>query len=250
MTGTATTPDREALEAEKEFLLRSLDDLERNRDDDDIDVATYERLRGEYTARAAAVARALSDGVDDRPRARRWSTPARTAAAAAVVLFAALSGLLMARSLGARLPGGGPTGGPDTRTTAAAPDPDSVAGRLAAARRAAGEGDFTSALRRYGEVARLDPSNVEARAYGGWMLAQLGLPDDALKALDRSIALDPSYPDAHFFKGFVLFRAKHDAGAALPELRRFLELAPDSPMAPQVRDLVEQAQDESEQEKP
>ncbi len=57
MTGTTARPehgtevlDREALEAEKEFLLRSLDDLERNLADDDIDRATYERLRSEYTA--------------------------------------------------------------------------------------------------------------------------------------------------------------------------------------------------------
>lgn len=255
MTGTtargadAPAPDRDALVAEKEFLLRSLDDLERNRDDDDIDPATYERLNREYTARAAAVARALRDGVDERPRSRRLPTAARVGVVVAVVAFSAVTAVLLTRSLGARLPGQGPTGGPEPGAAATDPAPDSVAGRLASAREHAGRGDFTAALRQYGEVARLDPSNVEARAYGGWMLAQLGLPDDAVKALDRAIEMDPGYADARFFKGFVLYRAKHDPAAAIPELRRFFALAPDSPMAPQVRRLLEQALAEQKQEK-
>jgi len=243
----APAPDRDALVAEKEFLLRSLDDLERNRDDDDIDPATYERLNREYTARAAAVARALRDGVDERPRSRRLPTAARVGVVVAVVAFSAVTAVLLTRSLGARLPGQGPTGGPGAAATD--PAPGSVAARLASAREHAGRGDFTAALRQYGEVARLDPSNVEARAYGGWMLAQLGLPDDAVKALDRAIEMDPDYADARFFKGFVLYRAKHDPAAAIPELRRFLALAPDSPMAPQVRRLLEQALAEQKQEK-
>jgi len=256
VTGTTARPehgtevlDREALEAEKEFLLRSLDDLERNLADDDIDRDTYERLRDEYTARAASVARSLRDGVDERPRARRPSTAARMGVIALVVVFACAAALLLARSLGARLPGQGLTGGPSESTeTTSAPAPDSVAGRLASAREHAGRREFADALRQYGEVARVDPSNVEARAYGGWMLAQLGLADDALEAIDRAVAMDPGYADARFFKGFVLYRAKDDPAAAVPELRKFLELAPESPMAPQVRDLLAQAEAEMKQE--
>ncbi len=254
MTGTASAApgvlgsDRSALEAEKEFLLRSLDDLERNLADDDIDRATYERLRREYTARAAAVARSLREGVDERPRVRRLSTAARVGVAVVVVIFAGASALLLARSMGARVPGQGLTGGPGAGPTAPA-DPDSVPGRLARAREYAGRGEYASALRQYGEAARLAPSNVEARAYGGWMLARIGLPDDALKALDRAIALDPDYPDARFFKGFVLYRAKHDPAAAVPELERFLALDADGPMAPQVRQLLAQARADQKQEK-
>ena len=51
-----------ALEEQRDFLLGSLDDLERERAAGDIDEADYEALRDDYTARAAAVLRALDDG--------------------------------------------------------------------------------------------------------------------------------------------------------------------------------------------
>ena len=47
--------DREALEAERDFLLRSLDDLEAERAAGNVDDDTYRTLHDDYTARAAAV---------------------------------------------------------------------------------------------------------------------------------------------------------------------------------------------------
>ena len=46
------------LEEEREFLLQSLRDLEREREAGDIDDADYARLRDDYTTRAAATLRA------------------------------------------------------------------------------------------------------------------------------------------------------------------------------------------------
>ena len=51
--------DRAALEEERDFLLRSLDDLEREHDAGDIDETDYEGLRDDYTVRAATVLRSL-----------------------------------------------------------------------------------------------------------------------------------------------------------------------------------------------
>ena len=63
------------LEAEREFLLRSLDDLESEREAGNIDDETYRSLHEDYTARAATVIRSLRDGVapvlPEAPRARR-----------------------------------------------------------------------------------------------------------------------------------------------------------------------------------
>ncbi|MGH8986356.1 MAG: hypothetical protein ACRDY6_21135, partial [Acidimicrobiia bacterium] len=59
--------EREHLEAERDFLLRSLDDLEAEREAGGIDDESYARLHDDYTARAAAAIRALRDGVDARP---------------------------------------------------------------------------------------------------------------------------------------------------------------------------------------
>ena len=37
---------------------------------------------------------------------------------------------------------------------------------------------------------------------------------------------DPRFPDAHFFRGWVLRHGKHDAAAAIPEYRTFLATNP------------------------
>ena len=51
--------DRAPLEEQRDFLLRSLDDLEREHDAGDIDETDYLALRDDYTVRAAAVLRSL-----------------------------------------------------------------------------------------------------------------------------------------------------------------------------------------------
>ncbi len=62
-----TDPSREQLEAERDFLLKSLDDLEAERAAGGIDEESYQALHDDYTARAAATIRTLRDGVDARP---------------------------------------------------------------------------------------------------------------------------------------------------------------------------------------
>ena len=55
-----------SLEAERDFLLRSLDDLDAERDAGNIDDATYQSLHDDYTARAASVIRSLDNrSLDD-----------------------------------------------------------------------------------------------------------------------------------------------------------------------------------------
>ncbi|MBO0694381.1 MAG: hypothetical protein J2P58_15860, partial [Acidimicrobiaceae bacterium] len=55
---------RELLE-ERDFLLRSLADLDAEHDAHDIDDVDYRTLKDEYTSRAAAVLRALAAPPDD-----------------------------------------------------------------------------------------------------------------------------------------------------------------------------------------
>ena len=59
---------RRELESEREFLLQSLADLEREHDDAGIDDATFSTLHSDYTARTAAVLRALAGDTDTRPK--------------------------------------------------------------------------------------------------------------------------------------------------------------------------------------
>ena len=50
------------------------------------------------------------------------------------------------------------------------------------------------------ELVRLVPNDVEAHAYGGWIVRLAGLPDEGLARIQRAVDLDASYPDAHFFR--------------------------------------------------
>src|SRR5205814_289799 len=97
--------DRGELERERDFLLKSLDDLETERAAGNIDDASYTELHDDYTARAAATIRALRDGVDARaaPPAVPWRR--RGLVVAGIVAFAVLAAVSLAAALGARLPG-------------------------------------------------------------------------------------------------------------------------------------------------
>ncbi|HEX2575802.1 MAG TPA: hypothetical protein VHK88_05590, partial [Aquihabitans sp.] len=101
-----------ALEDQRRFLLRSLQDLEREHDAGDLDEDDYRTLRDDYTARAAEVLRAIDARraafADAGPRRSRGRT---IAAFAAVVAFAVVAGLLVASSLGGREAGETATGG-------------------------------------------------------------------------------------------------------------------------------------------
>jgi cytochrome c-type biogenesis protein CcmH len=247
--GTRPDDRHESLEAERDFLLRSLDDLDANRSAGDIDDETYERLHADYTARAAAVIRALRDGVDSRP-ARPIASRRRLAVVAGLLAFAVAASVALAAGLGARLPGQSVTGnsasgGADTRETAfrqaVQNRPADPQAHLAYARFLLGSNNVAGALKEYDATARLDPKSAEARAYGGWIVYLAGLPDEAMKRFDAALAADPNYPDAHLFRGIVLLQGKNDACHAKPELQRYLAVANQTSMAPAVQQTLEAA---------
>ncbi len=99
---------RRELEDERDFLMRSLDDLELEHESGGIDDESYAELHDDYTARAAAVIRTLRDGVDVTPAPPPRSptrTRRRVVLVSAVVVFAIAAGTSLAYALGARLPG-------------------------------------------------------------------------------------------------------------------------------------------------
>ena len=64
-------------------------------------------------------------------------------------------------------------------------------------------GDIAAAIAVYDEVLELQPSNVEALTYRGWLTARSGDLDRAAAYLEEAIATDPDYPDAHLFRSLV-----------------------------------------------
>jgi tetratricopeptide (TPR) repeat protein len=231
---------------EKEFLLRSLDDLEREWAAGDLDDHDYRTLKDDYTARAAAVLRAIDDGAAPRsapapvpvaPPARNRMRPALWVLG--VVAVAACAGLLVARTSGERLPG---------QPSAGSITPTGPSQKLTTAQGLIAQGKAAEAIKVYDEVIAADPRNPEALTYRGWLVRLVGretgdaaLIDKGLDFLNRAIEADPRYADAHVFKGLILLQDKNDPAGAIPELRAFLGLDPPPGMVPMVEGALKQA---------
>ncbi|HEX7097323.1 MAG TPA: tetratricopeptide repeat protein [Acidimicrobiales bacterium] len=203
MTSTARRsgldPDGlEALEEERDHLLRSIDDLEREYAAGDVDETDYLTLRDDYTARAAAVIRAIEERRASEPvppTPRRWG---RTLAwTAGVIVFAVLCGVLVARMSGSRRDSESATG--DVR--------DSSRTLIADAFTAFTQNDLDEAIELFGEALDIEPSNVEALAYRGWAQLRAGRADAAMADLDRAIELNDQYPDARVFRAIAHLEA-------------------------------------------
>jgi cytochrome c-type biogenesis protein CcmH/NrfG len=264
----AADESREQLERERDFLLRSLDDLERERDKGTIDDDSYERLHADYTARAAAVIRALRDGVDARPAVPPISKRRRILTIVGIVAFAVIAAGALAAALGARMPGDTSSGNTAARTTpttvsmqgrierlqaAIAANPDDRASRLLLARFLEASRDYAGALQQYDEVLARDPSTAVAEAQAGRILyltaeqavksapAQVEpLVQQSIARLDHAVSLDPQYPDARFFRAIVLANEFGDFATAQSDLQRYIVLAPSGPFVDQARQLLAQ----------
>ncbi len=214
---------RRNLEEQRDFLLASLRDLERERAAGDVDDADYAALRSSYTARAAEIIRRLqrdgvpADATSAETEKRRVSR--RLAGVFLVVVCAVGLGVFVARQSGQRLPGETASGG----------IADSTANKLAQARQM----NFTdpiTAINIYSDVLKVDPDSVEALTYRSWLLAltardaEQSVRDAAVQTailgLGRATLLDDSYPDAHCFLGIVSFRFANDLATAKSELAK------------------------------
>jgi tetratricopeptide (TPR) repeat protein len=225
------------IEDERDFLLDSLRDLEAEHDAGEIADEDFARLRDEYTVRAAHALRAAgapdalrAAGAPDALRAaraagepeppRRRSPRALALITLGVVAVAATAGVLVAQSSGERV-----AGRPITGVAPPTVPPDD----LTRARQLFSERRYLDALKLYDKVLAGQPNNVEALAYRGWLLFQASpeqFTDRALDSLDRAVLVEPSFPDAHFFRGWVLHHGKGDPAAAVPEYRAFIATDP------------------------
>lgn len=253
---------REQLEGERDFLLKSLDDLEAERAVGGIDDESYRALHDDYTARAAATIRALRDGVDARPATAPKSWRRRILVVGGIIAFAVLAGVTLAYALGARLPGqtaSGNTSGSGGRKpsveerrarleAAVAANPKDVANRLLLARFLEADNDLSGALEQYDAVIATDPNNAEAYAQSGRLLYLTAgkapaadaapLVTRATERLDRAVELDPDYADARFFRAIVRANEYSDFLGAQSDLQRYLLAEPNGTFAGQARQLL------------
>lgn len=215
---------RRNLEEQRDFLLASLRDLERERGAGDVDDDDYEALRSSYTARAADMIRRLDSdngmvSVSEEPVGSKRRLSRRLVGALVVVAFGVGLGVFVARQSGQRLPGETASGG----------IADSTANKLAQARQL-NFSDPITAINIYSEVLKVDPDNVEALTYRSWLLALTARDAEqsvrdvavqtAIVGLGRATLLDDSYPDAHCFLGIVSFRFANDLVTAKSALAK------------------------------
>jgi cytochrome c-type biogenesis protein CcmH len=261
---TRTDPaEKDELERERDFLLKSLDDLEAERAAGNIDDASYAELHDDYTARAAATIRALRDGVDARPAAPAVPWRRRGLVIAGIVVLAALSAVTLAAALGARLPGQTSSGNAPSaaagrgerqaRLDAAVENsPNDLQARLALARFLEESGDTVESLKQYDEAVSIAPGDADALANAGRLrfivAAQVPSPEarqqlvtGARTLLDRAVQADPDHADARFYRGVLLLDGFNEVDAAVGEFQRYLVLAPDGPFATQARNALAQA---------
>ena len=195
-------PDRlAALEEERDHLLASIEDLEREYAAGDLDDTDYRTLKDDYTARAAEVLRAIDEQRELAARARPPRRPGRTAAITAVVLLLAVgAGVLVARSAGQR--GGGTlTGNGGTLR-------EELANCQPLAFQEPAKGADC-----YQEILDRSPDNVEALTYQGWAWIRAGEVERGGRNLERVVQLQPDYPDARVFRAVVAERAAEAAAA-------------------------------------
>ncbi len=248
------------LESERDFLIRSLDDLEAERAAGNVDEESYRRLHDDYTARAAVVIRALRDGVDAGRVAPPVPGRRRVLVGALIVGFVLVAAVALVVALGARLPGQTASGNTDPSDTRAVPSrkaqleaaveaaPDAVGPRMLLAEELEATNDFAGALRQYDAIVRIDPANAPAYAQSGRILYlsagraaaadAAALVDQAKVRLDRAVELDPGFVEARFFRAIVSANEYQDFVGAQNDLQRYLLMQPNGRFAAQARQLL------------
>ncbi|HYV00909.1 MAG TPA: tetratricopeptide repeat protein [Actinomycetota bacterium] len=258
------------LEDERASLLRSLRELEEERARGELSDATYRSLRSETESRAVTVLHALEarEGAGELTsglralRAAPSGDGARRGAGSrrrvlsAVLIGTAVLGLsipLLARAVSNRTSGEPITGFAQGSSGGAAnplalferrvaEHPQDLAARLDLADRYMAAGNAAGAAEQYLVALQLDPRNAEAQAKLGFLLYQGGRAEEGLQAVDRALAVDPSYPEALYYEGVILLRALGRPGEAAAAFRSYLESAPFGARRTEVQRLLAEAE--------
>jgi cytochrome c-type biogenesis protein CcmH/NrfG len=255
---------RAALEDERDFLLKSLDDLEAEHESGGIDDESYAQLHDDYTARAAATIRALRDGVDARPEpAPPVPRRRRLVIIAAVVVFAIVAGGSLAAALGARLPGQTSSGNSQSSSDATAKrlgkviqsleakvnaSPDDYDNRLALAHAYEANGDLRNALAQSDAAISINGDRPEAHANAGRILfiAAKGINDkntqaqfveEANAAFNTALEKAPDYTEANYFRSVLEYSIKQYE-LAQADLQTYLAKSPNGPYADGAHNLL------------
>ncbi len=253
--------DLAALEEQRRFLLRSLEDLDLERDAGDLDDVDYETLHADYTHRAAEVLRAIDEQHElieqdrpDRPLARK------VIAVLAVVVVAVVAGLVVAATSGEHGPqqaAGGLDLTPSAEVTKCI---DLMQTAFRPAAQGTGNANFASdalsTIKCFSARIDAHPDDAVAYTYRGWSMALLARqidgaasPVDVQSFVQRSMqdlakarSLAPRYPDALTFSAIASLWTQDvkSAEAYLAEIDA-LPLPANAPILGEVNQLLRPA---------
>jgi tetratricopeptide (TPR) repeat protein len=219
---------RRELEDERSFLLRSLEDLDREHEVGDLSDEDHARLRDGYIARTAVVLKTLEgDRPDPSTRPAAPTVPVRPgrrnrwviAALVAVVVLALLS---VVAHVGPRLPGESVTG------SVTLTKQQQLLRTLTQAETLESQGNAAEAVKLYGTVLQQDPNQEQALAEVGWLEYEAGAESKQGRLLslgeseeERAATVDPGDFAPHLYLGSMLL-AQGDATGSVAQYRLFL----------------------------
>ena len=197
---------------QKEFLLKSLQELDQELESGNLSSDDHDMLVRRYTRELASIAEseeAASSGQQPkkgyRTKALLWSL--------GVVLLGVVAGITVSQTSGDRSEGESITG--SIRK--------SVNTQISEAQMLLGNRDrWGEAIEIFDQVLEVQPSNVEAMTYRSWLNYQSGADADIqIAAWEEVLVLEPSYPDALVFISIALSNEGRHSQAAtyLDELR-------------------------------
>lgn len=251
-------------------VLRSLRDLERDRDRGALADVDYERQRQLTEARAVALIKdtagteagaELAAGLRRsrraraRPRGDRGARPSHSLLVAGLVAIAVVAAAvpMLVTAVGARAPGGFITGAqPSPAATTAGSfttleqkvraHPDDMEARLDLAQSYLEAGQARQASQQYVEVLKRDPNNPEATTRLALLLYEAGDTDDALLGVNKVLSTHTDYPEALFLQGVILLNALNRPKDAIAPLRRYLQVAPAGGYRADAQQLLQEAE--------
>ncbi len=239
------------LEDQREFLLRSLADLDAELAAGDLDEQDYRALGARDRARLAAVTEQLADldraaaetapSAEPPPAARARRRRPRWRLALGVAALCAGATVVLVSVVTPRLP--------DQPATGSTPSDIPAELDQAAALVDQGTGaSLAQALALYRQVLRADPDQPQALAETGYLEWEAGFSAanraqerQGRDLVQRAVALDPRLAAAHLFYGTMLLEQDHDPAGAVRQYRAFLAAHPPARLVASAAHLIDQA---------
>jgi tetratricopeptide (TPR) repeat protein len=244
--------ERWLLNDERQFLLRSIDDAERelqagdlSRDDYDVLFLRDRKRLAEVEAELAALGplpqsetKAVASEREASP-SRRFGPWRKSGIVAACLLIVTGLVILVNHAVNPSLPGQ-PVSGSITESKV-----ELIEQELADAATYNNSGNGIQALKLYDRVLTQDPTDPNALAASGWLewnYGEAGRSASAMQAGRRSeqkaIELAPTYYAGHLFYGLILLTQDHNVTGAIAQFTKFLAESPPNAELVSVASLV------------